>query len=71
MLFIPDIDLANQVVERLHRQTLIQQHLIGQWGAIAKDIANHCRHKYQGECLIHCRGLAVCDTADLTRRKAI
>ena len=40
--------------------------LIGQWGLIAQSIAQQCKWRPRGQCLVTCQGLAVCDLDGLT-----
>lgn len=36
-----------------------------EWQEIAQDCAAKCRYKERGECLVGCRGIAICETTGL------
>jgi hypothetical protein len=40
--------------------------LIAEWGLIAQSIAQQCKWRPQGKCLLHCQGMAVCNLDGLT-----
>lgn len=41
--------------------------LIVEWGLIAKSIAEQCKWRPQGKCLVTCHGIAVCNLEGLTQ----
>lgn len=51
MTWIPDVEECNR--------------LLWEWQEIARDCARKCRYKERGECLVGCRGLAICETTGL------
>jgi len=40
--------------------------IIAEWGLIAQSIARQCRWRPKGQCLVACKGLAVCNLDGLT-----